>query len=37
MTLPISVVLCSYNGSRFITEQVASILNQTYPVTELII
>lgn len=37
MTLPISVVLCSYNGGRFIAEQVRSILSQTHPVTELII
>lgn len=37
MTLPISVVLCSYNGSLFIAEQVLSILNQTHPVAELII
>lgn len=37
MRLPISVVLCCYNGSRFITEQVASILNQSHPITELLI
>ncbi len=37
MTLPISVVLCSYNGSRFIRDQVMSILQQTYPITELVI
>lgn len=37
MTLPISVVLCSYNGSRFIREQVESILNQSYPINELLI
>ncbi len=37
MVLPISVILCSYNGTRFIAEQVTSILQQSYPVTELII
>jgi len=33
----VSVVMCTYNGSRFIEEQVKSILNQTYPIEELII
>lgn len=37
MTLPISVVLCSYNGARFIEEQVQSVLSQTYPIHELIV
>jgi glycosyltransferase involved in cell wall biosynthesis len=37
MILPISVVLCSYNGARFIEEQVQSVLAQTYPVQELIV
>ncbi len=37
MTLPISVVLCSYNGARFIEEQVLSVLAQTYPIQELIV
>lgn len=37
MTLPISVVLCSYNGARFIEEQVQSVLAQTYPIQELIV
>jgi glycosyltransferase involved in cell wall biosynthesis len=37
MTRPISVVLCTYNGSLFLAEQVRSILLQTYPITELII
>lgn len=37
MILPISVVLCSYNGARFIKEQVLSILVQTYPIMELIV
>src|SRR5437773_10945714 len=33
----ISIVLCSYNGERFIKEQVDSILSQTYSNIELII
>lgn len=37
MTRPISVVLCTYNGSLFLAEQVRSILLQSYPITELII
>ncbi len=37
MNLPISVVLCSYNGSRYIEEQLQTILNQTYPISELIV
>ncbi len=37
MRLPISVVLCCYNGSHFIKEQAESILKQTHPITELLI
>jgi glycosyltransferase involved in cell wall biosynthesis len=33
----ISVVLCSYNGEKYIEEQIDSILNQTYSNLELII
>lgn len=33
----ISVVLCTYNGEKFITEQIDSILLQTYAIEELII
>jgi glycosyltransferase involved in cell wall biosynthesis len=33
----ISIVLCSYNGERFIKEQIDSILHQTYSHIELII
>lgn len=33
----ISVVIAAYNGAPFIEEQLDSILNQTYPVTELLI
>jgi len=33
----ISIVLCSYNGARFIDEQIQSLLQQTYPNLEIII
>lgn len=33
----VSVALCTHNGARFIAEQVASILGQTVPVTQLVI
>ncbi len=33
----ISIVLCSYNGDKFIRQQIESILNQTYQDFELII
>jgi glycosyltransferase involved in cell wall biosynthesis len=33
----VSIVLCSYNGARFIEEQVQSILAQTYSLLELVI
>ncbi|WP_207492111.1 glycosyltransferase family 2 protein [Aridibaculum aurantiacum] len=33
----VSVVLCTYNGERFLREQIDSILQQTYPNLELII
>lgn len=33
----ISVVMCTYNGAAFIEEQLNSIINQTYPIFELII
>lgn len=35
--MSVSIVLCTYNGSRFLAEQVQSILAQTYPIEELII
>jgi glycosyltransferase involved in cell wall biosynthesis len=37
MNETVSVVLCSYNGEKYIKEQIDSILNQTYPIYELII
>jgi glycosyltransferase involved in cell wall biosynthesis len=33
----VSIALCTYNGERFLTEQLTSILNQTYRNFELII
>ncbi|MDO9153719.1 MAG: glycosyltransferase [Paludibacter sp.] len=33
----ISVALCTYNGEKFIEEQLNSILNQTLPVEEIVI
>lgn len=33
----ISVALCTYNGERYIREQIESILNQTLPVDEIVV
>jgi glycosyltransferase involved in cell wall biosynthesis len=33
----VSVVMCTYNGQRFVSEQLISILNQTYPIHEIVI
>ena len=33
----VSIAMCTYNGARFIKEQIDSILNQTYKNIELII
>lgn len=33
----VSIVLCTYNGERFLREQLDTILAQTYPIHELII
>ena len=33
----VSVVMCTYNGAKFIREQLDSIISQTYPIYELII
>ena len=35
--IKLSVVLCTYNGAKYIKEQLDSIINQTYPVYELLI
>jgi glycosyltransferase involved in cell wall biosynthesis len=34
---PISVVLCTYNGAKYIEAQLASIIAQTYAITEIIV
>lgn len=33
----VSVIMCTYNGARYLKEQIDSILQQTYPIYELII
>ncbi|WP_102407629.1 glycosyltransferase [Parabacteroides bouchesdurhonensis] len=33
----ISVVMCTYNGAKYLKEQLDSIINQTYPIYEMII
>lgn len=33
----VSIVMCTYNGERFLREQLDSILSQTYPLLEVII
>ncbi len=35
--LTISVVVCTYNGARYVAEQLDSILAQTYPIHEIIV
>lgn len=37
MVKKVSVVLCTYNGEKYLSEQINSILNQTYPIYELIV
>ena len=33
----VSVIMCTYNGAKYLKEQLDSIINQTYPIYELII
>lgn len=33
----VSIVMCTYNGAKYIREQLDSIINQTYPIFEIII
>lgn len=33
----VSVVMCTYNGAKYLREQLDSIVNQTYPIYELIV
>ncbi len=37
MSVNVSIALCTYNGERFIKEQLDSILAQTYPIYEIVI
>ena len=37
MITSISVALCTYNGERYIAEQVRSILGQSFPVSEIVL
>ena len=37
MKVRISVVMCTYNGAKYLKEQLDSIINQTYPAFEIII
>jgi glycosyltransferase involved in cell wall biosynthesis len=37
MKLSVSVVLCTYNGEKFIREQIKTIVNQSYPILELLV
>ena len=33
----VSIAMCTYNGEKYIREQLDSIVNQTYPIDEVII
>jgi len=33
----VSVVLCTYNGEKYLSEQMESIVNQTYPIYEIVV
>ena len=35
--IKVSVVMCTYNGEKYLREQLDSIINQTYPIHEIII
>ena len=37
MNKTVSIVMCTYNGAKYIREQLDSIIKQTYPITEIII
>ncbi len=36
-TTKVSVVVCTYNGAKYLCDQLDSILNQTYPIYEIIV
>lgn len=33
----VSIVMCTFNGAKFLVQQVDSLLNQTYPIAEILI
>ena len=33
----VSIVLCTYNGEKYLREQLDSILKQSYPIHEIVI
>ena len=35
--MKLSVALCTYNGAKYIEEQILSIMNQTMPVDEIVV
>ena len=37
MNNTVSIVLCTYNGARYIEQQLDSIIAQTYPIHEIIV
>jgi glycosyltransferase involved in cell wall biosynthesis len=37
MEVKVSVVMCTFNGEKYLIEQIESITNQTYPIYEIII
>ena len=36
-SIHVSIVICTYNGEHFLSEQMDSLLQQTYPVDEIIV
>lgn len=37
MEVKVSVVMCTFNGEKYLIEQIESIINQTHPIYEIII
>ena len=37
MDKTVSIALCTYNGEKYLREQIDSILNQTYPIFEIVV
>ena len=36
-TLSVSIALCTFNGERFLQDQLQSFLHQDYPISELVV